>query len=431
MRMESCGLETVQFNGDEDQEIPVTNGHTDDPYMQFDKGQNVPIAVLTSRPNSHPFNERRCSLFHPAKIGRAVAKGKPTLDNAIFDCKVLSRNHATLWYEDGKFYLQDTRSSNGTFVNSQRLSVANEESKSQEVFSVDIVRFGVDVLGNSRKVTHGCIVASLRLFCPDGSEAQPQVEDHCTSSPQGVNGSVSSHQLGNISTLNLYQLAQCLKDSLDREANLRAKFNLLKDTLAQAQVKAQSSWKSLVEEDRLLARVESLQSKLESVILSAGNKQEEELITLLRNEMIKMHEGKETYDLVARDTLWRAAEQSLLTSAKLGELEIVHKSAPEQLSRLQEDAMVKADEITRLAEKHDKTLKELEEIQEKFKDTENLLAKTGDDYKEDKFQLEEKITDLKMKEIDAENFQTSSEKLNAVLQNQVEELKQELDRLID
>lgn len=40
------------------------------------------------------------------KIGRAIARTKVSDNNAIFDCKVLSRNHAELWYEDGKFYLK-------------------------------------------------------------------------------------------------------------------------------------------------------------------------------------------------------------------------------------------------------------------------------------------------------------------------------------
>ena len=41
-------------------------------------------------------------------------------DNGYFDCKVLSRQHALLLYEDGKFFLMDTASSNGTFVNNIR-----------------------------------------------------------------------------------------------------------------------------------------------------------------------------------------------------------------------------------------------------------------------------------------------------------------------
>ena len=118
--------------------------------------------------------ERNLSLESAMKVGRSVARVKPAVNNAIFDCKVLSRNHALLWYKDGKvffissfflflcvlvnwmfiffqFYLQDTKSSNGTFVNNQRLSKGSEESAPREVCSGDIVQFGVDVMENSRK----------------------------------------------------------------------------------------------------------------------------------------------------------------------------------------------------------------------------------------------------------------------------------------
>ena len=46
--------------------------------------------------------ERTLVLDLPVKIGRSVARARPATNNAIFDCKVLSRNHALLWYENGK-----------------------------------------------------------------------------------------------------------------------------------------------------------------------------------------------------------------------------------------------------------------------------------------------------------------------------------------
>lgn len=52
-----------------------------------------------------------------------------------------------------QFYLQDTKSSNGTFINSQRLSRGSEESPPCEVLSGDIIQFGVDVTENTRKGT--------------------------------------------------------------------------------------------------------------------------------------------------------------------------------------------------------------------------------------------------------------------------------------
>ena len=60
------------------------------------------LAVFTCRPASHPFQERSVNLNEPVKIGRSVARARPNPNNAIFDCKVLSRNHALIWYENGK-----------------------------------------------------------------------------------------------------------------------------------------------------------------------------------------------------------------------------------------------------------------------------------------------------------------------------------------
>ena len=50
-----------------------------------------------------------------------------------------------------QFFLQDTKSSNGTFVNNVRLSKGSEESEPKELKSGDIVQFGVDVVENSKK----------------------------------------------------------------------------------------------------------------------------------------------------------------------------------------------------------------------------------------------------------------------------------------
>ena len=44
-----------------------------------------------------------------------------------------------------QFYIKDTKSSNGTFVNESRLSPSGEESGSIELKSRDILQFGVNV----------------------------------------------------------------------------------------------------------------------------------------------------------------------------------------------------------------------------------------------------------------------------------------------
>lgn len=50
--------------------------------------------------------------------------------------------------------------------------MSSNESEPHEVSSGDIVQFGVDVVENNRKVTHGCIIAMLKLYLPDGKEAK-------------------------------------------------------------------------------------------------------------------------------------------------------------------------------------------------------------------------------------------------------------------
>jgi len=60
------------------------------------------LAMFVSATGSTAFQERRVVLMEPTKIGRSVAQAKPSTTNTIFDCKVLSRNHAVLWYENGK-----------------------------------------------------------------------------------------------------------------------------------------------------------------------------------------------------------------------------------------------------------------------------------------------------------------------------------------
>ncbi len=123
-------------------------------------------AVLAAKVNSMPFEDRVLVLDVPAKIGRshkedqviiilALAKhshrsyvfpSQADSGNSFFDCKVLSRAHAMLLFEDEKFFLMDTGSSNGSFVNNIRLSKASEESKLTRIYTNDVLRFGSDVV---------------------------------------------------------------------------------------------------------------------------------------------------------------------------------------------------------------------------------------------------------------------------------------------
>lgn len=80
-------------------------------------------------------------------IGRQTSQDTaPEMDNGYFNNKVLSRQHAELWLEaeDGKVYIKDVGSSNGTYVNGLRLSKDNEPSPPRELHDKDTVEFGID-----------------------------------------------------------------------------------------------------------------------------------------------------------------------------------------------------------------------------------------------------------------------------------------------
>jgi len=314
-------------------------------------GGGVPRASLICRPNSHPFQDRMLSLDQSVKVGRSVARARPVNTNAIFDCKVLSRNHALLWYENGKFYLQDTKSSNGTFVNNQRLSKGSEESPAREVCSGDILQFGVDVMENSRKVTHGCIIATLKLYLPDGKEAK--------ASPSIVNTSSAS----SLPAQDLYQLNQYIQESLAREQLLENKILGLQRLLEETEHASQVGWKALMDEDRLLTRLEILESQLTTYGKSVTEDK-------LREEAKRLMEEKEAYQNSAKDTLKKivddkieaitkvkTVEQSLVTlEAEYSSLTLLYdrsieenKNLSEKLTSLNEDLnKKKKDEVSEM-----------------------------------------------------------------------------------
>ncbi|KAG1758392.1 hypothetical protein EDD22DRAFT_956916 [Suillus occidentalis] len=82
----------------------------------------------------------------PVSIGRFTDQSDAS--KLAFKSKVVSRAHAEIWSDNGKFYIKDARSSSGTFLNRLRLSPAGSESKPHQLQHGDIVQLGVDYQGN-------------------------------------------------------------------------------------------------------------------------------------------------------------------------------------------------------------------------------------------------------------------------------------------
>jgi hypothetical protein len=112
---------------------------------------------------------------------------------------------------------------------------------------------------NSRKVTHGCIIATLKLYLPDGKEAKASPT---IMSSLGGGGGTNGVSNGNLPTQDLYQLNQYIQEALVREQLLETKLAVLQRLVGQTEVASSDAWKSLIDEDRLLTRVEILESQL-------------------------------------------------------------------------------------------------------------------------------------------------------------------------
>ncbi|KZV75969.1 hypothetical protein PENSPDRAFT_646772 [Peniophora sp. CONT] len=120
------------------------------------------------------------------KIGRQTnAKSVPGERNGFFDSKVLSRAHAEVWEEGGKIFIKDVKSSNGTFINSERLSPESAESEPFELKTDDIVEFGIDIVGEDNKtvVHHKVAARVVCVFTPEDAAAAARAEQHQPAAP--------------------------------------------------------------------------------------------------------------------------------------------------------------------------------------------------------------------------------------------------------
>ncbi|KAH3673715.1 hypothetical protein WICPIJ_009697 [Wickerhamomyces pijperi] len=131
----------------------------------FSNGSEVPPSHLAKIPNrskviflviATSLNEtfEKKTLTVPEfpsvlKLGRPNSSQKaPNGTNGYFDSRVISREHAELYVKDGRVYIKDCNSSNGTFVNDEKLSTE------MELRMEDVVNLGVDIDNDKNKHQH-------------------------------------------------------------------------------------------------------------------------------------------------------------------------------------------------------------------------------------------------------------------------------------
>lgn len=114
----------------------------------------------------------------PLRIGRftdrsgmgIAALNAQNTNKLAFKSKVVSRAHAEVWCEaGGKFFIKDTKSSSGTFLNHMRLSAPNAESRPFPLKDGDVLQLGVDYQGGTEEI-YKCVKMRVEV----GREWQSQ-----------------------------------------------------------------------------------------------------------------------------------------------------------------------------------------------------------------------------------------------------------------
>lgn len=328
------------------------------------------ICILTPCSNSHPFDERRIAVTRTeesaVKIGRSVVRLQPSPNNAIFDCKVLSRNHAILWQNsEGHFLIKDTRSSNGTFINNERLSASGEESEPRELFSGDILQLGVEIVDNAKKVASGCITCIVRLLNERGEEypGRTQTDQYtfpiCNQQQVPLNYTLVRND-------KFFILDQYIKEAKFRENLLGQKLQSLEEQLISAQEALHAKWNEHINQEVLLSRIESLESQLSayasrktSTSAAASGTSEEQR---MKQEIQDLMEDRAKAEQMAKEMLKTKCEQMEETRMRLHDAEVGLVNVEEECAFLRQRRSDVEDQLTTQRNDYDALLTKYNEV---------------------------------------------------------------------
>lgn len=353
--------------------------YIDDP-EEVVEGKKLPFIVLNAHTNSHPFSTRKIFIQEfnqEIKVGRSIAKNKVTANNAIFDCKVLSRNHAVFLYseKENKFFIKDTKSSNGTFVNDKKLMQLEYE----EIFSGDIIKFGVDVVESTKKehgTVHGCIIACVHLFDANGVEL--------------ISSNRVSIKLKDVFNENdINKVRTLMQETTSRDSFVKSKLYDIQNIMDLTRNSALNCWQALIDEDKLLNKIDLLENKLSYFQKHCPENN-------LKVDIMKLQDEKLNYNNSAKKILQKANQEKIVAMNKLLEIE-------KKYSKTESNCCI-------LREKNNESQKSFQELQAKFNRLEadfNLMQSKYNNLVEHSAELEAALRSNEISNKDLSNIEVS------------------------
>ncbi|XP_035486016.2 sarcolemma associated protein a isoform X10 [Scophthalmus maximus] len=189
----------------------------------------------------------------------------------------------------------------------------------------------------------------------------------------------------------LFQLSQYLQEALHREQMLEQKLATLQRLLATTQEASESSWQALIDEDRLLSRLEVMGSQLQAYSKS----QTEEGI---RKELLALQEDKHNYETTAKESLRRVLQEKIEVVRKLSEVERSLSNTEDECTHLKEMSERGQEELRELANKYNAAVNEIRELTDKIKAAEGRQEELTQRGATEKRELELRIEEMEEKE---------------------------------
>ncbi|XP_009959861.1 PREDICTED: sarcolemmal membrane-associated protein isoform X2 [Leptosomus discolor] len=189
----------------------------------------------------------------------------------------------------------------------------------------------------------------------------------------------------------LFQLSQYLQEALHREQMLEQKLATLQRLLAVTQEASDTSWQALIDEDRLLSRLEVMGNQLQA----CSKNQTEDSI---RKELIALQEDKHNYETTAKESLRRVLQEKIEVVRKLSEVERSLSNTEDECTHLKEMNERTQEELRELANKYNGAVNEIKDLSDKLKVAEGRQDEIQQKGLAEKKELQHKIDEMEERE---------------------------------